>query len=159
METSSDKIIDRACDLRIDWLLFPFARDFADGAHSQEQWDKDEKPEYIQRVKLAGVTTFMTNYLSARDYPTTTPLAARWSYPAMEMWRLTSLSVRQGYCLLSCKPPFVVLPGLIAESCAPIIILHRDGEWRSLVARLLWEQEVAGSNPVSPTRNGDLQSD
>ena len=32
-----------------------------------------------------------------------------------------------------------------------------SGEWRSLVARLLWEQEVAGSNPVSPKRNGDLQ--
>ena len=26
-----------------------------------------------------------------------------------------------------------------------------DGEWRSLVAHLLWEQRVAGSNPVSPT--------
>src|SRR4029078_2241733 len=27
----------------------------------------------------------------------------------------------------------------------------RVGEWRSLVAHLLWEQRVAGSNPVSPT--------
>ena len=27
------------------------------------------------------------------------------------------------------------------------------GEWRSLVAHLLWEQRVAGSNPVSPTRS------
>jgi hypothetical protein len=27
------------------------------------------------------------------------------------------------------------------------------GEWRSPVARLLWEQDVAGSNPVSPTIN------
>src|SRR5436309_13114577 len=27
----------------------------------------------------------------------------------------------------------------------------RVGEWRSPVARLLWEQDVAGSNPVSPT--------
>ncbi len=26
-----------------------------------------------------------------------------------------------------------------------------NGEWRSLVAHLLWEQDVAGSNPVSPT--------
>ena len=25
------------------------------------------------------------------------------------------------------------------------------GEWRSLVARAVWDREVAGSNPVSPT--------
>ena len=25
------------------------------------------------------------------------------------------------------------------------------GAWRSLVARLLWEQEVGGSNPSAPT--------
>lgn len=28
-----------------------------------------------------------------------------------------------------------------------------DGTWRSLVARLLWEQEAPGSNPGVPTRN------
>jgi hypothetical protein len=27
----------------------------------------------------------------------------------------------------------------------------RFGEWRSLVAHLVWDQRVAGSNPVSPT--------
>ena len=26
-----------------------------------------------------------------------------------------------------------------------------SGAWRSLVARLLWEQEVGGSNPSAPT--------
>ncbi len=26
-----------------------------------------------------------------------------------------------------------------------------NGEWRSLVARAVWDREVAGSNPVSPT--------
>ena len=31
-------------------------------------------------------------------------------------------------------------------------LLYRHfGTWRSLVARLLWEQDVAGSNPVVPT--------
>lgn len=27
------------------------------------------------------------------------------------------------------------------------------GVWRSLVARLLWEQKVGGSNPFTPTSN------
>ncbi len=30
-------------------------------------------------------------------------------------------------------------------------LLSTFGTWRSLVARLLWEQDVAGSNPVVPT--------
>ena len=30
-------------------------------------------------------------------------------------------------------------------------LLNTFGTWRSLVARLLWEQDVAGSNPVVPT--------
>src|SRR6056297_621781 len=29
--------------------------------------------------------------------------------------------------------------------------IRADGVWRSLVARLLWEQEVGGSNPLTPT--------
>ena len=27
------------------------------------------------------------------------------------------------------------------------------GLWRSLVARFVWDEDVAGSNPVSPTGN------
>ena len=32
-------------------------------------------------------------------------------------------------------------------------MISEVGEWRSLVARLLWEQDAAGSNPVSPMRS------
>ncbi|ETZ04557.1 hypothetical protein K737_301029 [Holospora undulata HU1] len=39
----------------------------------------------------------------------------------------------------SCQLKWIVLPFLIF------------GVWRSLVARLLWEQNVGGSNPFTPT--------
>jgi hypothetical protein len=32
----------------------------------------------------------------------------------------------------------------------------RGGAWRSLVAHLLWEQDVGGSNPLAPTTAGTV---
>jgi hypothetical protein len=34
-----------------------------------------------------------------------------------------------------------------------------DGAWRSLVAHLLWEQRVGGSNPSAPTNPTIVYSD
>ncbi|MBN1873298.1 MAG: carbon-nitrogen hydrolase family protein [Anaerolineae bacterium] len=62
-----DEIIERARDLQPDWILFPFARCFADGSYDQGRWDREEQAEYLRHVRLIGVTTLMTNYLAERD--------------------------------------------------------------------------------------------
>ncbi len=40
--------------------------------------------------------------------------------------------------------------GLLYYKCNNIKGLRKYGAWRSPVARLLWEQEVPGSNPGAP---------
>jgi N-carbamoylputrescine amidase len=58
-----DALVRRARDLEPDWLLFPYARSFDDDSHNQERWDREEKPQYVERVKRVGATALMTNYL------------------------------------------------------------------------------------------------
>src|SRR5262245_17747413 len=41
---------------------------------------------------------------------------------------------------------------LARRSRSSKLLAGKDGVWRSPVARLLWEQEVPGSNPGTPTR-------
>jgi N-carbamoylputrescine amidase len=59
-----DGLIQRVRGLRPDWLLCPLARCFEDGSYNQERWDREEKLVYVERVKLAGITALMTNYLA-----------------------------------------------------------------------------------------------
>lgn len=60
-------LIAQVRKLKPDWLLVPFSRCFDNGTYDQSRWDKEEKSEYIARVKLAGTTTFMVNYLADKD--------------------------------------------------------------------------------------------
>ena len=62
-----DEIVDRVREVAPDWLLFPFARCFNDGAWDQGRWDSEEMPEYAARVRLVGTTTLMTNYLASAE--------------------------------------------------------------------------------------------
>ncbi|MBM3238649.1 carbon-nitrogen hydrolase family protein [Candidatus Poribacteria bacterium] len=66
-ELFDDELIQRVRDLRPDWLLFPFARCFDEDCQCEQRWNREEKTEYAKRVKLVGVTTLMTNYLSEVD--------------------------------------------------------------------------------------------
>ena len=44
-----------------------------------------------------------------------------------------------------------MVDGEAGSTLAPVAARPSNGVWRSLVAHLLWEQRVAGSNPVTPT--------
>jgi len=62
----SNELITQVQQLQPDWLLFPFARCFPEGTYDQQKWD-EEKVKYIERVRLAGITTFMVNYLAEKE--------------------------------------------------------------------------------------------
>lgn len=63
-ELFDDGLVSRVRELKPAWLLFPFARCFGDFSWDQQRWDKEELPEYVERVRLVGITAFMVNYLA-----------------------------------------------------------------------------------------------
>ncbi len=63
-----DALVDRVHRLHPDYLLVPFARSFAGGGHSQDQWDRAEHDAYAKQVKRAGSTTLLVNYLDAEYF-------------------------------------------------------------------------------------------
>lgn len=59
-----DDIMLRFRNLSVDWMLFPFERSFADGSADQTRWDREELPDYANRVALAQTPALMVNYLT-----------------------------------------------------------------------------------------------
>ncbi len=63
-DLGDDELLDRVRALDVDWLLFPFARNFNDNSYDQERWDRDEEPWYRAQAARTGSTTLMVNYLA-----------------------------------------------------------------------------------------------
>ncbi len=62
-----DYLTEQVKSLKVDWLLFPFARCFDDGSYDQERWDEEEKPKYVESALKTGASYIMVNYLSSED--------------------------------------------------------------------------------------------
>ena len=62
-----DYLTEQVKSLKVDWLLYPFARCFDDGSHDQERCDEEEKPEYVESALKTGASCIMVNYLSSQD--------------------------------------------------------------------------------------------
>lgn len=62
-----DNLINEVKKLNPDFVIIPFARCFEDGSYNQKRWDEEEKPFYIERVKLLGIPTFFVNYLASKE--------------------------------------------------------------------------------------------
>lgn len=62
-----DELVQRVRALDLDFLLLPFARSFDDGTCDQVRWEREELASYAARVRMAGVTTLLVNYLDAGD--------------------------------------------------------------------------------------------
>ncbi len=58
-----DVLVRRVRRKRLDLLLFPFGRAFADDSCDQERWDREELPQYVTQVKKAGALALMVNYI------------------------------------------------------------------------------------------------
>jgi predicted amidohydrolase len=62
-----DRIVDRFRALGADWMLCPLARCFSDGAIDQQRWEEEELPDYVERIRRAGITALIVNYLAESD--------------------------------------------------------------------------------------------
>lgn len=62
-----DELVRHVRALHLDFLLLPFARSFDAGTCDQARWEREELGEYVARVRMAGLTTLLVNYLAGDD--------------------------------------------------------------------------------------------
>ena len=62
-----DGLVAKMKALAPDWLLVPMGRSFKNGSCDDKRWVQEEQPGYIERVRLAGITTLIVNSLADRD--------------------------------------------------------------------------------------------
>ena len=62
-----DGLVAKMKALAPDWLLVPLGRCFKNGAHDDNRWVQEEQLVYVERVRLAGITTLMVNSLADRN--------------------------------------------------------------------------------------------
>ena len=79
-------------------------------------------------------------------------MAGERNFDGKPSWNITVLSSHR--CGKGSGPP----PTKMQSQERPIKMSSQHfGAWRSLVAHLLWEQEVGGSNPSAPTNFHEFQ--
>ncbi len=59
-----DEIVARFRALKVDWLLFPFARCFPSGVDAASEWEAGERQAYAERAAMTGSTALMVNYVA-----------------------------------------------------------------------------------------------
>ena len=62
-----ESLTDQVRGLNVDWLPFPFARCFDDGAYDERRWDREERVEYARCTAKTGAVCLMVNYLADKE--------------------------------------------------------------------------------------------
>lgn len=73
-----DGLVQHVQALKLDFLLLPFARSFDDATCDQALWEREELGDYAARVRMAGVTTLLVNYLDAGDLEDDNSFGGAW---------------------------------------------------------------------------------
>lgn len=58
-----EELVNEVKNMKVDYLIFPFARCFEAKIDAKEKWENEEFKEYIEQIKKTNTVTLATNYL------------------------------------------------------------------------------------------------